>query len=158
MCTLTAKLRTFIKKGEVSKAFELMLAATAEKHKISAHNWNLLGSCLAKAGQMHKAQQAFDWALSLKPYDPTVLNNIGNMMLIASRPFEAKDYYLKAIANNAFAGQPRFNLTLAYMEMGHFEKALEAYQEYVLVNRMGQSIKLAVLCACALGAFWLFRL
>ncbi len=158
MCTLTARVRIFLKKGQILKALQLASSSVNEKHRARADLWNLLGACLAKAGQTQEALQAFERALSLKPFDPAILNNVGNMMLITSRPFEARDYYLKAIANSAFSKQPRFNLALAYMDMGHFEKALEAYQEYKLVTQMSQSIKFVVLCACALGVYWLLRL
>ncbi len=138
---LRRKVRALVKQGRAGEALNLVRSVTDRGTRFTAHHWNLLGVCHAKAGFPEEARKAFEVVLSSNPGSPEALNNQGNLLLLAKRPGEARDYYMKAIGAGVWQVEPRYNLVLAYMDLGHFEKALGAYEDYAAICKVHKSLK-----------------
>ncbi|MGI6642865.1 MAG: tetratricopeptide repeat protein [Bacillota bacterium] len=141
MWGLTRKVRALAKQGSADEALRLVRSTTNWGLRQEPHHLNLVGVCLAKAGLLDEARKTFQRILSSNRRSPEVLNNQGNLMLLKECPGDARDYYLEAINLSPWRVEPRFNLVLAYLDMGHFEKALGAYEDYVALCKVHRSLK-----------------
>ena len=69
---------------------------------------------------------------------------MGNLSLLKGDTATAGNFYIRALRENVFLSEPRLNLVQCYQDMGHFEKAMTAYEEYVAVARMNRWGKVAL--------------
>lgn len=81
-----------------------------------------------------KAVDCFQAALTSRPNDPTLLNRVGATMANSGSPEAAIDYYYKALEVQPQNMRVRFNLSVAYMNIGCYKEAadllIEALQMY----------------------------
>lgn len=141
MWGLAARVRGLLDRGEVQEALETVQNARNQGCWFRFHQWNLLGVCQARAGYLGEARATFRFVLSSWPNSAKIFNNLGNLYLLENRPQMARDCYRKAVLANVWLAAPHFNLTLACLEIGHVEEALDAYRNYVGVYRAARLSK-----------------
>jgi Flp pilus assembly protein TadD len=81
------------------------------------------------------AREVFNEALMVSPRNASALTNLGNLALLDGDHRAAREFYNRALRENLFLAEPRFNIVLSYQDMGHFEKAMTAYEEYVVMAK-----------------------
>ncbi len=96
---------------------------------------NYLGVCESRLGHLDSARDLFTQALIVSPRDSRPLNNLGNLAFIRKDTDTAREYYIRSLRENAWASEPRHNLTVLYQDIGHSEKALSSYEGYMTVVR-----------------------
>lgn len=74
---------------------------------------------------LSKALEAQQRLVLERPFDAEVHNDLGNLLLLAQRPAEAEEAYLRAIELDTDAPQPRFNLALMLQQAGRLGAALD---------------------------------
>lgn len=114
--------------GAVDRA--LQIAADTRRNKLSIADLNLSGIEKAVKGDIAQAKRLFETALETNPNHAPTLTNLGNVAMLEGKPELACDYYQSALRSNPFCASARFNLVIACLEAGQFEKALLAYYDY----------------------------
>lgn len=127
-----------VEQGALSDAVEILRRRLRENPRVSPRHLNLLGTCEARLGHREMAREVFSDVLAAHPHNVAVLTNLGNLSLLDGNHQTARDYYVRALHENAFLKEPRFNLVRCYQDMGHFEKALTTYEEYDTVAKMSR--------------------
>jgi Flp pilus assembly protein TadD len=130
-----ATVRKLIAGGRNQEAAALLRDKTRRDPRPKPHHLNFLGVCEAQLGHPELAKELFRQVLLLAPRDAKALNNLGNLAYIAEDSETARDYYLKSLRESVWATEPRYNLTALYQDIGHSEKALSSYEDYVFVRR-----------------------
>lgn len=125
-----------LRQGDVQGAVRELGKAVPSHPERSLSHQNLLAICKAEMENLEESKALFHRILVQKPGDPRVLNNLGNVALLQGKPQEALRLYRRAAVLNPWAVEPRYNSCLAYLEMGHIEKALLAFQEYALLSKV----------------------
>jgi len=119
---------------------------------------NILGVHQAREGRLDRAEISFREALSASPHDPKILNNLGNLALLERKPDVAKEFYEKALQGNVFMIEPRYNLVIAYQDLGLSEKALAAYEEYRFLLKLASWFRVILVTAVGFAMlFFLYR-
>lgn len=144
-------------KGELDRAADMLRRRVLESSIPRAKAMNLLGICEARQGHHELAREIFNDFLLHYPGDPSALTNLGNLSLIEGDHQAAREFYNRALRRNVFLAEPRFNLVLSYQDMGHFEKAMSAYQEYATIAKTSRWSKLALLIGLLLFLVFLLR-
>ena len=144
-------------KGELDRAAEILRRRVLESNVPKAKVMNLLGICEARQGHHELAREIFSEVLLHYPGDSSALTNLGNLSLIEGNHQAAREFYNRALRHNAFLAEPRFNLVLSYQDMGHFEKAMSAYQEYAAIAKTSSWWKWALLIGLLLFLAFLLR-
>lgn len=146
------RVKRLLRTGRLSEALNLLKNLRA---RCAENVWllNSLGVAFVFAGHSDKAQSFLDRALAINPEDTGVLNNLANLWLMKGRPETARKLYLKALKLNQWAGEPRYNLTLAYQKLDRFEDSLSCYDEYVTVKLLIKWLKILALSGCVLLLF-----
>lgn len=84
------------------------------------------------------ARELFSGVLADHPHNAAALTNMGNISLLEGDRTTAGNFYVRALRENFFLKEPRYNLVVCYQDMGHFEKAMTAYEEYAAIAKMGR--------------------
>lgn len=132
-----------IEQGKTADAAEALRRVMGQG-KTSPRIRNLLGICEVRLGHREMAQELFSGVLAEQPRNPAALTNMGNLSLLGGDTATAGNFYIRALRENVFLVEPRLNLVRCYQDMGHFEKAMTAYEEYVAVVRMNWWGKVAL--------------
>lgn len=66
-----------------------------------------------------------------RPQDPSVYNDLGNLLLLVPRPAEAEEAYRKAVELDPNKVSPRFNLGLLLQQRGELREAAKHFQQVV---------------------------
>lgn len=69
--------------------------------------------------------------VSERPQDPGVYNDLGNLLVLASRPGEAEEAYRKAVALAPGRAASQFNLALLLQQKGELRESLRLYKQVV---------------------------
>ncbi len=67
--------------------------------------------------------------VSERPQDPAVYNDLGNLLVLASRPDEAEEAYRKAVELAPERVSPLFNLALLQQQHGELRESLRLYRQ-----------------------------
>lgn len=151
-CGFDGTIRKLMAGGNNREAAELLREKTRQARRPNPYHLNCLGVCEAQLGHTELAKELFHQALLLSPRDAQALNNLGNLAFIAQDNDLARDYYLRSLRESVWATEPRYNLTALYQDIGHSEKALSAFQEYMAVVK---AIRWAQITAVAIVALLL---
>ena len=151
------KVQSLMAKGELGRAAELLRHHVLDADRPNPKAMNLLGVCEARQGHREMAREVFNQVLRRSPGNPSALTNLGNLSLIEGDHHAAREYYNRALRQNVFLPEPRFNLVLSYQDMGHFEKAMTAYEEYVMIAKTAKWSKYAVLVGLLLLLAFLLK-
>ncbi len=127
--------RSLMAKGETALACEFLRKHIIDGDKPNPKLLNLLGVCEVREGHREMAREIFGQVLEQSPNNPSALTNLGNLALLEGNHQGARELYTKALRQNPLLSEPRFNLILSYQDMGHFEKAMTAYQEYMMISK-----------------------
>lgn len=154
MClSVEAKALRLVKRRRYAQAARLLAAQLDVHGRGPATSRNLIAVCKAKLGELHEARNILQQLQHEKPGDPRVLNNLGNLALLEDDARTALKLYREATRLSPWAAEPRFNMCLAYRELGEIEKALYSYHQFVLAKRINFLGKaLAVLGGLAASA------
>ena len=142
---IEARAKSMLDKGDAQSAAEILRRAIARESRANPRRLNLLGVCEAHSGHLATARELFSSVLSEFPHNASALTNMGNLAFLEGDQEGARQYYVRALQQNVFLQEPRFNLVRSYQYMGHFEKAMTAYQDYVAVARLNRWSHLALL-------------
>lgn len=135
---LVGKAQRLMNRGETSVAAEILRRRIGEEERVNPRHMNLLGICEVKLGHREMAREIFGEVLASYPRNAAALTNMGNLAFLDGDGQAAGDYYTRALRENAFLKEPRHNLVSLYQDMGHFEKALTAYEEYAFMAKAGR--------------------
>ncbi len=149
--------QSLMAKGELDRAAEMLRRHVLESSIPKAKVMNLLGICEARQGHHELAREIFNEVLTHYPANPSALTNLGNLSFIEGDHQAARELYNRALRQNVFLSEPRFNLVLSYQDMGHFEKAISAYQEYSAIAKTSSWSKWALLIGLLLILAFLLR-
>jgi Flp pilus assembly protein TadD len=130
---LEVRARSLLDRGEVETAAQLLRQTIMQETRANPRHLNLLGICEIRLGHRETAREIFSSVLSEFPRNAAALTNLGNVAFLNDDQKAARDYYARALQENVLLQEPRYNLVRSYQHMGHFEKALRAYEEYVAV-------------------------
>jgi Flp pilus assembly protein TadD len=83
---------------------------------------------------LHSALHHYQMALTMKPEDPTIYNNLGLVFLNLNDEEGARQAFLKAIRLDPFLMEPRLNLVLMYKRNGEYSKAVSLLEENRRLN------------------------
>lgn len=123
--------------------------------KANPRHLNLLGVLEVRLGRKEAARQRFAQVLSRFPRNPSALTNMGNLAFLDGDEKTACQYYLKALRENPFLQEPRHNLVRTYQYTGNFEKAMSAFEDYVIVRRLSRWFRASVLLTLLLLTLFL---
>jgi len=140
-----ARAKNMLDRGDAGGAAELLRSAIAREVRRNPRHLNLLGVCEARMGHFDAARKLFLSVLSDFPEDAAALTNMGNLAFLEGDHETARRYYTKALQQNFLLREPRFNLIRSYQYMGHFEKAMMAYQDYLEITKLGRLFHPALL-------------
>lgn len=114
-----------------------------------SNNWEVLASIykavipLAKGADQF-AIQSYSQAIALDPINPNLRVNLGGIFYAAKRYDDAADIFKLAVVAHPKFANARYNLALAYRELGQFDKALnEMTQVLPLLSQDSDDYKLA---------------
>ncbi len=110
----------------LSQALDLISAQPT--HPLNASILNQLGVANSAIFHYDQAQSAFDSALRLRPNFAEAFSNLGNSLQEQGRLAEAIASYEQSIALNPNAPTTRFNLALARLQCGDFERGWAEYE------------------------------
>ena len=72
--------------------------------------------------------------VSERPQDPAVYNDLGNLLVLASRPAEAEEAYRKAVELGPDRASSLFNLALLLQQQGGLRESLRLYRQVLEVQ------------------------
>jgi Flp pilus assembly protein TadD len=133
-----AKAKVLMARGDLAAAAEILRRGAIMQKTPNPRLLNLLGICEARQGHSEMAREVFNEALMVSPRNASALTNLGNLALLDGDHRAAREFYNRALRENLFLAEPRFNIVLSYQDMGHFEKAMTAYEEYVVMAKTSQ--------------------
>ncbi len=154
---LEQKARDLMARGEVARAAEVLRQGIMAESKTNPRYLNLLGICETRLGHRETAKEAFSEALSVSPRNAAALTNLGNLAFLEGDQHAAREFYVRALRENVLLREPRFNLVLSYQDMGHFEKAMTAYEEYVAIAKAAQWSRYALAAGLILLILFLLK-
>jgi tetratricopeptide (TPR) repeat protein len=160
--SLEAKAARMVKQGQYSEAAQVLAGRIGTREKGSVAILNLMAVCKAKLGQLYEAKTILKQLDHEYPGNPRVLNNLGNVALFEGDAPTALKLYKDAAKLSPWSSEPRFNMFLAYRELGEVEKSLCSYHEFVLIKRISYLSKVLVggallAAAAALIHAWLMH-
>jgi type IV pilus assembly protein PilF len=101
----------YLRKGDIELAREKLLKAV-DQDGDNAEAHGALGLLYANTGELRKAEKHYERSLSLRPDDPSVLNNYG-AMLCAQGKYERADLQFRRASQNSRYQTPEVALTNA---------------------------------------------
>jgi len=72
--------------------------------------------------------------ISERPQDPAVYNDLGNLLILASRPQEAEEAYRKAVEIAPDRVSALFNLALLQQQRGELRQSLRGYRRVLEIQ------------------------
>lgn len=99
----------------------------------SAAAWNNYGYSLAKLGEYEKGYDAIKKSLELDPDNPNTLDSMGYVLFHMGRFTESAKEYEKAVEQNPRLAESYLYLGKSYEALESWPKAIEAYENYVLI-------------------------
>jgi Flp pilus assembly protein TadD len=132
---IEGRVRDLVREGKSHEAIGL-LERNFGNATHSAKYLNLLGMCYAMAGKLDKAERSYVSSLEIQSDNAAALTGLGNLALLRGDPDRAREFYLQALRGNMLLLEPRYNLVFAYQDMGHFEKSLNAYRDFCVVQAL----------------------
>lgn len=144
-------------KGELVLACEMLRRHVMEEDNPGLKVLNLLGVCEARRGHREMAREIFTQVLSRSPGNASALTNLGNLAFLEGDHHTAREFYTKALRQNVLLPEPRFNIVLSYQDMGHFEKAMTAYEDYRMIAKTAKWSRLILIFGLGLLLLFLFR-
>jgi len=150
LCGFEWSVRKLIRQGKLAEASRLLRDRMSKDARPRSRYLNYLGVCEGRMGHLERARELFLRAHSLSPRDPKPLNNLGNLAYLQRDLDSARQYYMRALREDAWATEPRFNLALLYQDLGHSEKVLSSYEGYVITKRAIQWGKAAAITVLVL--------
>lgn len=139
-----------IKCNDIQSAVEELEKRARESPTMSPSHANYLAICKAKLGDLETARDLLRVALSKSPRDPKIPNNLGNVELLLGEPDLALKLYHSACLRGPFSPEPRYNMCLAYLQLGQFEKALSAFRDYETLCHLSSKGKFIFFAAIAM--------
>ncbi len=116
------------KRGLDSRMAELKKRMSRGRRDISA--WSESAMLLSNSGKVKEAKKLLEKAKKLAPRDSALLNNMGNVLLLAGDYTQALDSYERTIKEDeSLAGCVYANLAVAYVALGDDQKARQAMAE-----------------------------
>lgn len=88
----------------------------------------------AVPGNLGKAIESQRKLATERPQDPAVLNDLGNLLLLADQPAEAEEAYRKALELDPDKVTALFNLALLQQQRGERREALTLYKKVVALQ------------------------
>lgn len=85
----------------------------------------------AVPGNLNKAIESQRKLAAERPQDPAVLNDLGNLLLLADQPDQAEEAYRKALELDPDKVTALFNLALLQQQRGERREALSLYRKVV---------------------------
>ena len=149
MWGLESRVRQLVCAGKAREAIQLIEQETGGADSPTPRHLRLLGMCYALNGELAEAEELFKKCISQRPKDVSALTGLGNVALLKGDPVRARDLYLEALRDNMLLLEPRFNLVLAYQDMGHFEKCLSAYQDFCVISSLHWWLRLLTILGVA---------
>lgn len=146
-----------VKRGEVAQAAQRLAGRIYPGGKGVVERQNLMAVCKAKMRQVDEAKALLQQIHLERPRDARVANNLGNVALLEDEAQTAIKLYKKAARISPWALEPRFNMCLAYSELGESEKSLYSYHEYVQIKRiirLGKTLLVGGLLTVAVVLFY----
>jgi Tfp pilus assembly protein PilF len=95
-----------------------------------------LGSVYQKMGQLDKAMENYDKAITLDPNDYLAYNNRGAIFAKVGQFDKAIESYNKAVISNPGDYKAYFNRGLSYDKMGRITDAIEDFQRAMRLNML----------------------
>lgn len=138
-----------IRCNDILGAIDELEKRASESTAITPSHKNYLAVCKAKLGDLETAKHLLSRALSERPGDARILNNLGNVELLLGEADIALRMYRKASLREPFSPEPRYNMCLAYLQLGQFEKALSAFRDYESICHLSSKGKTVFLVAVA---------
>lgn len=123
--------------------FQLAISAFAKAIKSDPENVEALKDyaflCLAHDEERgwRQAKRALEKAIQIRPNDPEILMNYGYTLYLSKKNHEAVDHYLRSIELKPDWQLSRYNLAIAYEQIGKKELALAEYQKVVKLDPQG---------------------
>jgi Flp pilus assembly protein TadD len=112
-----------LRMGEEESARPMLLEATAIDPGLW-RSWNALGQTYDVAQDWARARDAYERAMTLRPDEPSIYNNLGVSWLSAGDPTAAETQFAKAVAMAPDLAVAEANLRLALAFQGQYEQAL----------------------------------
>lgn len=116
-------------KGNFGLGANLFQQAVSKNRKF-AQAWNNLGCCYRNLGMVEKARYSFENAVNLEE-DPEFVGNLGGSYIGTGSPGKAIYYLDKCLANITHHQSSLNNKSLAYLEMGDWQRGFALYDNRV---------------------------
>ncbi len=95
---------------------------------------SLLAFASAVTGDLGKAEQSLRKAIALRPGEPVLHSNLGNVLKDRGRLSEAIESYEQALRLNPTHADAHYNLGAALTKAGKWDEAIESYRRAVANN------------------------
>lgn len=106
----------------------------AARGEVNAVTHNNLGFLYVKAGDLSRAQLAFEKAIAMDPHFVDAHNNLNAIAQRQQSPQEVIAFYEKAGGLDPASPEACYNLALAYQQSGRREEALRLYEKALVLN------------------------
>jgi tetratricopeptide (TPR) repeat protein len=93
-----------------------------------------LAAVAAVPGNLNRAIESQKKLAVERPQDPAVLNDLGNLLLLADQPAQAEEAYRKALELDPDKVTALFNLALLQQQRGERREALSLYKKVVALQ------------------------
>lgn len=95
---------------------------------------NAIGTVHKHENRTGVARSFFEKAQSLIPMNPDIQNNLGTLYINEGRPEDAKVHLMQALQVDPNHAQAHWNLSLAHLELGDYEKGWREYDWGLTAN------------------------
>jgi tetratricopeptide (TPR) repeat protein len=123
----------YIETGANGKALEELKAASA-LDGTKADVWVQLGVAQQRSGDLLAAVDSYAKAVSLAPKDNSIRNGYVQMLIATRQPERAIAESQIILADNRWDLTARTNIGHAYLKMGEFAKAAQAYRDLLEID------------------------
>ena len=96
--------------------------------------WLSIGTCFQQVGNLVKAKDAYDIALSLDPVSPAALANIGALSMEIGDWVNALPQLEKAITLNPLVPEAHNNLGITLQNLGKLHEATDSYRQAITLK------------------------
>lgn len=122
-----------LSRGEANSVLE-ELDGLAQRWPNSGDIEHLRALCYKALNQVELSEKAFSASLRLKPNQPEVYNNFGNLVKAQQRVSEAVQHYQQALSLHPTFLQAQRNLAICYQNQNQFELAIDAYSRAIKLS------------------------
>jgi len=128
-----SRAKVFYTTNQFLEAIEVCQKLLIKKPKLFAAR-RLLALSYQGVNNVEQAFVELEKALLLKPNDPEILRNFGNLYLIQSKLVLAKKFFLKAISLDSTMAVTYSNLAFCQQQLGELELAEKNYKKAILLG------------------------